>query len=593
MSSFNDAIATPRAAAPATTRRPTPRTGPAAGLLRRRWRGLLVLLLALAAPLLYVGLTGGPSDAAESIQLYTVARRSFPVLLREKGELKASNSIEIRSEVEGRATIISLIEEGTLVGKGDLLVELASEEIDEKIREHEIRVSSARASYEDAVKSLEILKDQNASEIRKAQLDLELAEMELKKFKEGEAIQQRQDAELALKEAESQLQRYTETLKDSEKLYEQKFLTKIELEDARFSKLQAEFKQKKAQLAQYVLENYTIPMGLREKESKVNEARKELERVRKSTAAEEAKSQSDVDARKSELAINEDKLKRYKDQKEKSAIRAPADGLVVYARESWWRSEAQIYKGAQVHERQQIIELPDTRKMKAVVRVHEAQTQKLKLDLPAAVEVEGFPGRTFTGRVSKIAAVANSENRWLNPNLKEYETEIMLDGEFTELKPGVTARAEILITEMRDVLAVPVQAVFAKAGHYYVFAHRSGDPEPVKVDIGISSNEFVEIKEGLRPGDRVYLVITDDMERRLPDDEAGDRAARSDEPDEPARKSSRRPRPPDATEVSGPGPDGRSATRPARTPATKPAPISTTRPAENTAQPSTHEGRRP
>ncbi len=590
MSSFDDAIATPRAGAPAMTRRPAPRTGPVAGWFKRRWRSLLVLLLALTALLLYVGLTRGSSDAAESIQFYTVARRSFPVVLREKGELKASNSIEIRSEVEGRATIISLIEEGTLVKKGDLLVELASEEIDEKIREHEIRVSSARAGYEDAVKSLEILKDKNASEIRKAQLDLELAEMELKKFKEGEAIQQRQDAELALKEAESQLERYTETLKDSEKLYEQKFLTKIELEDARFSKLQAEFKQKKAQLAQYVLENYTIPMGLREKESKVNEARKELERVRKSTAAEEAKSQSDVDARRSELAINEDKLKRYKEQKDKSTIRAPADGLVVYARESWWRSEAQIYKGAQVHERQQIIELPDTRKMKAVVRVHEAQTQKLKLDLPATVEVEGFPGRTFTGRVSKIAAVANSENRWLNPNLKEYETEIMLDGEFTELKPGVTARAEILITEMRDVLAVPVQAVFGKTGGtYYVFVDRDGRTEPVKIETGMASNEYIEVKQGLQPGERVSLVITDDMKLMLPD-EVVEQTADFGRPDAERRGSPERSRGARPAGTEAAGTDGKPASRPAGPPASRPAPVSTTQPVQKAARPSADEG---
>ncbi len=77
---------------------------------------------------------------------------------------------------------------------------------------------------------------------------------------------------LALKKAESQLERYTETLKDSEELYKQKFLTKIELENDRFNKLASDLDQKKAQLAQDVLEKYTIPMGLKEKESAVAEA---------------------------------------------------------------------------------------------------------------------------------------------------------------------------------------------------------------------------------------------------------------------------------------------------------------------------------
>ena len=61
--------------------------------------------------------------------------------------------------------------------------------------------------------------------------------------------------------------------------------------------------------------------------------------------------------------------------------------------------------------------------------------------------------------VQKIAVLADSQNRWLNPNLKEYETEVLLAGSFQELKPGATARVEIQLAELNDVLAVPVQAV--------------------------------------------------------------------------------------------------------------------------------------
>ena len=137
--------------------------------------------------------------------------------------------------------------------------------------------------------------------------------------------------------------------------------------------------------------------------------------------------------------------------------------------------------------------------------------------MPATVEIEGFTGRVFTGRVSKIAALADSQNRWLNPNLKEYETEIMLDGEFTDLKPGITARADILIVELSNVLAVPVQSVYVKDSSY-VFVDRGGHPEPVKVTPGMASNEYVEIKQGLAERDKVYLAVTDDMKLLLPDE---------------------------------------------------------------------------
>ena len=536
-----ESTATPAHAAVPTGPVVPPRSSAAGpGLLaarRRRKRALLAGLVLVSTLLVYVAWSRlSPSGLGENIQLFAVTRRSFPVVLREKGELKAANSIEIRSEVEGRATLIYLIDEGTQAKKGDLLVEMASDEIDEKIREAEIRVATAQAAYEAAAKSLEILKDEHASKIRKAELVLRLAELALEKFREGEAVQQRQDATLALKKAESLLERYTETLKDSEELYKQKFLTKIELENDRFNKLAADLDQKQAQLAQEVLDKYTIPMARQEKESNVVEARKELERTRKTADAEEAKSTADVAARKSELAIVQDKLARLRDQKSKTKVYAPTDGLVVYARTgSWYRSETQVEKGAQVFERQALIELPDTRTMKVVIRVHEAQTQYLKRDLPATIEIEGFAGRKFSGRVSKIAAMADSQNRWLNPNLKEYETEIMMDGEFTDLKPGITARAEVLIAEINNVLAVPIQAVFAKASSHFVFVDRGGRPEPVRVTPGMASNEYVEIKQGLAEGDKVYLAITDDMKLLLPEEMT--------ELEKVARQSAKKPAP--------------------------------------------------
>ena len=130
----------------------------------------------------------------------------------------------------------------------------------------------------------------------------------------------------------------------------------------------------------------------------------------------------------------DDKLTKLRDQKVKSRITAPSDGLVVYCREDW-DEEPKIKVGAQVVERQRMIELPDTSSMKASIRVPEAKIERLKLGLTATVQIEGFTGRRFTGKVSRIAVLADSRN-WFNRNLKEYETEILLDGRFTDLKPG-------------------------------------------------------------------------------------------------------------------------------------------------------------
>lgn len=480
----------------------------------------LVLIVALAG---YVGWSKwAKPDPLTSIQLYTVLPKSFPVILQEKGELDASNSIDIRCELEGHPTIITLIPEGTQAKKGDLLVELASETIVDAIRDGEIKEVTAKAAYEAAVKELEILQDENASKIRKATLDYELAKTALDKFTLGDSVQSRQVAQLNLDKAKSVLKRAEDTLTDSKELFRQSFLTRLELDKDEFAVYEANQELEKAKLALEVLEKYSIPMDQEKAKSTMTEAEKELARTQKAAAAGEAKAVAEVEAKKRELGITQEKLAKLRDQKDKARIVAPADGLVVYARgDNPWRTENMIEKGATVHERQSLIKLPDVSSMKVVVRVHEAQTERLQLGLPASVEIEGFTGRKFTGRISKIAVLADSQNRWMNPNLKEYVTEVLLDGEFTELKPGVTARVEILVAQVENSLAVPIQSVFAKGADYYVFVDQNGSPNPVPIVPGLASNEFVEVKKGLESGQKVYLAVTDEMKLKLPDAESG------------------------------------------------------------------------
>ncbi|MCH7995762.1 MAG: hypothetical protein IIB57_15145, partial [Planctomycetes bacterium] len=117
---------------------------------------------------------------------HLVGMRSFKVVLKEKGELKAAKSTDIKSRVEGRATIISLIDEGKAVQEGDLLVELASDQIDDRIQLDELKETNAITGYESAKTELDIQRDKNASDIRKGHLKIELKKLELDKYTKGD-----------------------------------------------------------------------------------------------------------------------------------------------------------------------------------------------------------------------------------------------------------------------------------------------------------------------------------------------------------------------------------------------------------------------
>lgn len=491
----------------------------------------------------------GRAVPTPNVQLYTVARRSFPIVLEEKGELKAINTTDIRCELEGRSTVIWVIEEGTRVRKGDKLVELACDEIENKIRQAEIDVTAAQAAYEAAQKDLQILIGKNESEIRAAEVALWLAEQTLLKYKEGEAVELRQKLDLALKKAEKQYEQARDTLKDSEELYQKGYITRIDLEQDRFREYSSQIEVQTAKLALKVADEFTIPMNIADLQSKVDKARQDLDRARKEAAASEAKSRAELESKEGQFRLKQENLAKLKDQKSKATILAPTEGLVVYYKEGFW-DDFQMKAGASVHERQILIQLPDTSRMKVVVRIHEAKTEMVKPGLPATVEVEGLAGQQFHGRVTKIAVLAAPQMRWMNPNLKEYETEIELDGTFTNLKPNVTARAPILVTELRNVLAVPVQAVFSKGDKHYVFVDQKGEPSPLEVRLGLASSEYVEIKDGLREGQTVYLAVPEEARLKLP------------EVQDAGRERRRGPRPPVMTRPVGA--ESRPASRRAR-----------------------------
>ncbi len=498
------------------------------GLSPRCRRRGAVVVYSIGAVVVVCGLTWASwsyvrANAMDDQQLTThaIQTRSFSVVLKEKGELQAAQSTDIKSEVEGRATIISLIAEGTAAKKGDLLVELAGNEIEDRIRSEELREASSLASFKAAKTDLDIQKDKNASDIRKAALKVELAKLDLKKYTLGDWVQALKDAEVEIDRAEIMLERREQDLRDSNDLHKRKYITTTEFDEAKFNAKKAKWDLDKANRAQEVLEKYTHVKDLRQKESDVKEAEKELERARKSASAEEDRKQAALAGREKELSLTSQKLAKLRGQLSKCRIVAPGPGLVVYYAGGGGRhfmsTDSQIKEGATVYERQTIVTLVNTSRMNVAARIHESKTDKIRLGLPVSVQVEGIPGQVFRGTVTKIGVLAESQNRWINPDLKEYEVEIELDETEHPLKPGVTAVAEILVERVEDVVAIPVQAIFSKSGHNFVFRRDRSGVEPVEVKTGVAGTEWVQIEEGLTVGDQVLLAAGDEHMRLLPD----------------------------------------------------------------------------
>jgi HlyD family secretion protein len=457
--------------------------------------------------LLMAALFARREPAPEPLSFYQVKRADFLVSIIEGGTLEAVNEVSIRSEVEGTARIIYIVPEGSYVKKNELLVELDSSSSEDAVNQQQINVEKAEFTLLQAEQQFEIQKSTVESEIQAATLRVEFAQSDLEKFTKGESLQSQRNAQIEITNVLENLHIAQERLDWSEKLYEKGFETKANLDKDRLTVSQSKLKLEQAQKALWMVETFDNPKRKRSLESALQEANENLERVKLQGERKLAQFEADVETQKKTLELSQTKLEREKKQLLATKIYAPQDGLVVYASAGGghFSSESMIEEGAVIRNRQEIIKLPDVSEMKLQVKIHESHITQVRPGQPAFVVLDSMPDQRFRGAVNRVAPLPDSQSRWGNPDLKLYATEILITDALPDIKPGVSARAEVVITNLPGVLAVPIQAVTTRKMKQVVFL--AGAPqEPVPVTIGMFNSKLIEIISGLKEGDQVLLA---------------------------------------------------------------------------------------
>ena len=471
--------------------------------------GALVVVIALVAIFLR------PKKTEAGSGYFEARRGDFLISVVEPGTIQAVNEVSIRSDVEGSARIIFIVPEGTFVNKGDLLVELDSAAAQDEVNQQLIAVEKAQFALIAAEKTLSIQKSVAESEIRAAELKLEFAKKDFQKFVEGEKLQELRKAENDVTSFKEKLAMDEERLTWSKKLYDQGFETKSNLDRDQLTHLQTQISLQMATNALWLLATYDHPKMERQFESAVQEAEAELQRVKDQAESKIAQYKADVGTQEITLNLSRDRLARFQKQLAASKIYAPQDGLVVYSvSDNRFSSESLIEEGATVRNRQTLIKLPDTSAMKLSVKIHESHINMIKPGLPAYVKLDSTPDQRFRGVVTRVGLLPDTTSRWGNPNLKVYATEILIRDPLPDVKPGVSASAEIIVTNLQNVVTVPIQAVATRQGKPVVYLAGGSEAKPVPVQVGLYNTKFIEIVSGLEPGQHVLLAPPFDTRQR-------------------------------------------------------------------------------
>ena len=455
-------------------------------------------LLAAAAVPSCGGASGG--GAAVRGTTHRAARGSLRITVAESGTLRAKNSINVKARIPGTARVVWLIPEGTVVKEGDKLAELDKTEVQKTIDSLESELTRNDAERKAAKTEYEIQIADGKAVVEKAELTLDIRRAEMLRYTQNEAPQTMEKKRLDVERAESEYNRRKEQYDRMRKLLEQDFVTASQVEEERIGTRTAELDLQEARAAHDTHVKFSAEIERRQKESALAEAERGLsnERLRAENMLERKKVNWEQAERRHEVTVQ--KLKEGREQFEEMTVKAPGPGIVIYNDRG---NNDELKIGSTIYNEQAFLQLPDLSEMEAVLGVHEADVTKLKVGQKAFITLDSFKGRRIAAEVLRIATVA-AERDWRS-EIRKFEVVLSMERNDLPLKPGTSVKSEVLVGEVADVLAVPLQAVFVKEGRYFCFVDAGGSPERREVKLGESSASSVVVAEGLKEGDQVLL----------------------------------------------------------------------------------------
>jgi len=225
------------------------------------------------------------------------------------------------------------------------------------------------------------------------------------------------------------------------------------------------------------------------------------------------------------------RLKQARDDLSKTTIYAPMTGTVSDLN----KEQGEIAIGSQFQE-DVIMVFANLDAMEALVNVDENDIVSIALGQVAEIEFDALPDEKLAGTVAEIANSANIAGQGTTSQKTEFEVTIAVDAAREELRPGMTASADIITDTREDALSIPIQSVTVrtieqleegdeKAGENFtpaedgfvelVFVVEDGKVMARQVETGIQGDELIEVTSGLSEGDEVvsgsYRAISRDL----------------------------------------------------------------------------------
>lgn len=535
----------------------------------------------------------GKKEAIASQKTAVAKSGDFVIKIGASGNLESLLSVEVKSNVEGEIEKL-YVEDGVTVEEGQVLIQIDDEQIREEMKQAEANVSASKAQMEQSKRSLTIKGKQLDSDLQqqidsvsqaqtsynvaKATTQQQISQQETSIQNTKESVEQDKislrQAEISLKQAELTLSELEKAeavakvemdnadaeIKRSQKLYEDKYISKKALEDAQAAHLNAVSRYESAQ-KRFLSQKETIKSqkesvdmrkrAVQMRGTTLKYEEQNLELLKQTRAAQEEQSLTQLRIAERRLKQLEGNIEDEKDitrfslksaeasllrvqstlnnQKERlgwTTITAPMSGIVINLQVE----EGEIVTSGRSAFSQSppLMEIVDLSQMVVTTSINEVDMEKLSLKQKAEIRLRAYPDRSYKGEVREISPSGQPRD-----NIIYFEVVVAVLGSPEELRPGMTADVDIIVVERKDVLLLPIEAVKTDRGsggrgrgqggssgrpsskqHYVMLAqgnkndssdNKDAKGEKTSVEVGEQNDMFMEILGGLAEGDEILI----------------------------------------------------------------------------------------
>jgi RND family efflux transporter MFP subunit len=131
--------------------------------------------------------------------------------------------------------------------------------------------------------------------------------------------------------------------------------------------------------------------------------------------------------------------------------------------------------------------------------IDEVDVGRVFVGQPVEITIDAFPERVFEGKVIRVSPIVLG----VKQETRTFEVRVGFTKREERIKPGMSADIEIITDALKGILFVPANTVIERKGKKMVYIIEGRRARLVPVEIGLSTWDYIEIKKGLKEGDRI------------------------------------------------------------------------------------------